>query len=529
MRAESHGFYQLPTLGDIVIAALDNPHLAYQAAQYREPPTLRELVTYDLLRRLAAKPPVSAIIETRLAQVSAFMRREPNPRLPGFEIRPRVPEEKITEAHQREADRIASFLETCGNWDWADKYPQQRVFRARLELDYWVKAILRDSLRYDQACTQIIYNRMGKPLCFLPIDASSIRIKRDGSGYMQVLDSIPIAEFDAHEIGFGVRRPRTDLSSLGYGFPELVELVEVLTAFLWGFQYNYNYFRQGFNSKGLLILSGPMNPEQFQTFRRDVQAMATGVGGAHRLPILNFATEKGSASWLRLQNDQRDMEYKDWMNWLLKVTCALFLIDPAEIGFQFGTEGQRSAIYQANPETRVEMGKDKGLRPLLWKVQQWINRWIVWPLNEEFALRFKGIGDFAEKDKADYDKTRAQTYMTIDEVRAENNLPPLPGGVGKLPANPSLLQIIQLAAMNQVVSMAELLGKEGEQEGGGGFGGWGGFEFGQPGQGGGGEEAPLEQRYETAKLEGQWEAAKEGKAMRAPVVYPFRQKEGENA
>lgn len=451
--------------GDIILAALEDPYIAAMQAQYREPPiTTGGYASYDLLRRMAAKFIVAIVIETRITQVSEFAHRQKNPRAPGFEIVKR--EGEMTDADRKEANRIAAWLETCGDWTWAEKYSSHKIYRERLTFEYWLRQIMRDSLRYDQACTQIIYNKAGKPLCFLPIDGATIRINADASGYVQLLQNMPIVNFEAHEIGFGVRRARADIDALGYGYPELVELVDILTAFLWGFQYNVNYFRQGLNTKGVLVLTGPMNPEQLQTFRRDFQAMAMGVSAAHRIPILNMTTKESSAQWISLQRANSDMEYREWMNWLLKVICAMFLMDPMEIGFQFGAEGQRAAIYQTNPESRIQMGRDKGLRPLLRMVQSWINQWFVYRLNPEFRLEFRGIDDFAERERAAFDDQRVRTYMSVDEIRAEHNLPPLPGGVGKLPANPSLFQMIQFAVMNQVVSPEEIYGKAPPQEGG---------------------------------------------------------------
>lgn len=452
------------TFGDIILAALEDPFLArYQAQNFREPPFSGAFATYDLLRRISQKSIVAAIIETRINQLAEFAVRQSNPRAPGFQIKPRDKQVVMTPAVEREAERIARWLEHCGNWEWAEKYPQHKVFRRRLDFESWVRQIIRDSLRYDQACSQIIFNRLGKPLCFLPVDASTFRINRDGSGYVQVIQGVPVAEFGPDEIMFAVRRPRTDLQNFGYGYPELIDLIDIITAFLWGFQYNANYFRQGMNTKGILVLSGPMNPEQFQTFRRDFQAMAMGVSAAHRIPMINMTTKDSTVQWLRIGKESADMEYREWMNWLMKVICALYLIDPAEIGFQFGTEGQRAPVFQTNPEARIQAGRDKGLRPLLRALQGWINRWIIHPLNPDFEIVFTGIGDFAEKERADFDRTRATTYVTIDEIRAEHQMPPLPGGLGKLPANPSILQMVQYGLASGAVDLTKVFGGESEE------------------------------------------------------------------
>jgi hypothetical protein len=392
------------------------------------------------------------------------------PRETGFEIRKKGKE--TTEADAKEKERIQSLLLGCGNWGWADDIPQHKVYRDRLSFEMFVRALVRDSLRYDQACAQIVYSKAGKPLCWLPVDASTIRINEDASGYVQVLEEMRVvAEFAPEEMLFGVRRPRTDIEALGYGYPEILDLIEIITAFLWGFQYNAAYFRQGINTKGFLFVRGSMNQQQLNEFKRDLQTMATGVGQAHRVPIMNPTGADAQVQWVSLGQQQRDMEYREWMNWLMKVTCALFLIDPMEIGFHFGAEGQKGSVYQASPEARVTLSKDKGLRPLLRSIETWINHWIVERINPDFELRFTGIGDYQEDERARFDQMRAQTYMTIDEVRSEHGLPPLPNNMGQVVANPSLTNALQLGMMLGLVKppapqggMGGFGGEEGQEE-----------------------------------------------------------------
>jgi hypothetical protein len=352
-------------------------------------------------------------------------------------------------------DRIEEWLERCGDWSWMAGEDKHAIFRQQFTFESFVKRLIRDALRYDQATAEIVMNRMGQPLCWLPVDGSTIRINKDASGFVQVIDGRVMAEFSREELLFGIRRPRTDIESLGYGTPELLELAEIVTAYLWGFQFNMNYFRQGFNSKGFLVVNGAMNPEQLMSFRRDWAAMVTGVQAAHRVPILNPVGKESSVTWVNVSRTNQDMEYKDWMNWLLKLICALFLMDPAEIGFQFGNEGQQGQTFQSGIENRIQTGRDKGLRPLIRSTALWINRSLIWPERPEFELTFEGLSDIREQERVQLDKEKLASYMTVDEVRAEHDLPPLPYGIGKIVPNPSLNQWTQTLAMNGVLPLDE--------------------------------------------------------------------------
>ncbi len=67
--------------------------------------------------------------------------------------------------------------------------------------------------------------------------------------------------------------------------------------------------------------------------------MLAGVGNAWKTPILNA---DDGVEWVSMQSNNRDMEYNEWMNFLLKLACAMFLMDPAEVNFKFGSESEKA-------------------------------------------------------------------------------------------------------------------------------------------------------------------------------------------
>lgn len=442
-------------LGEGLLRALmEDPHGHWgQIGEFRE---IREdggAIGFDLLRQMARVPIVSAIIETRVNQVGEFAHRQVNLTEPGFQLVLRETKRSPTFEEKKEIDRLNDWVDHCGYWQWMDQQPKHRAIRKRINFENFTKAIVRDSLRFDQACWEIVPNRLGKPLCWQAVDASTIRLNKDASGYVQVVQGIPEQRFTPEQMHFGVRRPRTDLMALAYGFPELEELLEIITAYLWGFQYNQAYFRQGAATKGILVVNGSMNPEQLQSFRRDWYAMVSGVGAAHRTPIVNPMGKDTRVDWISLQRGNQDMEFREWMNWLLKIACALYQIDPAEVGFQFGNEGQTSALNPGNPESRLVSGRDKGLRPLMRSYATWMNQSLIWPQNSDFELKFCGLRDDRAEEQVSFDKERASAYMMVDEIRAEHDLAPLADGLGRLILHPNFAQWMQVLAMNGIVDL----------------------------------------------------------------------------
>ena len=48
-------------------------------------------------------------------------------------------------------------------------------------------------------------------------------------------------------------------------------------------------------------------------------------------------------------------------------------------------------MFEGNNEARLKYSRDKGLKPLLKRIEFWINMWIVSQLEKDYELRFVGI------------------------------------------------------------------------------------------------------------------------------------------
>lgn len=105
----------------------------------------------------------------------------------------------------------------------------------------------------------------------------------------------------------------------------------------------------------------------------------------------------------------------------------MFQIDPAEIGFNFGVEGQNSAIFSMGVQDRAILSKEKGLRPLLRAIESWINRYIIDQVDSRYELTFVGL-DSIPKDKQLEMDLKKMAFMTLNEIRAKYDLPPHPMG-----------------------------------------------------------------------------------------------------
>lgn len=416
-------------------ALLYDPFALIDQLGYRDRPSA---LTYNTLREMSKRVPTyTGILQTRVNQVSSFAQRQLDQREPGFGVLLRDEKASPTEQDKRRMRELENFiLQTGVSW-----HPGRDNFRT------FLRKIVRDTLELDQACFEIQRNRKGLPAAFYALDAATFRMADIPPGadafldpeqvkYVQVYDEVVISEFAAHELCFGVRNPRTDIRVNGYGFSELEMLINVITASLWSFDYNKRQFRQGSLVNGVMNFKGSVPDKKVASFRRQWKLMAAGIQNSHRIPMTNV----DELQWIDFGKSNRDMEYSAWMDWLIKVTCAVMQFDPAEINFNYGNTGQSSQMFATPVESKLKNSKDRGLKPLLMDIAEWINVHLIWPLDPYFEFRFLGIDAKSSDQAIDQSKKRGEFMMTIDELRAEEDLDPLPDGLGEVILNPVWLQ-----------------------------------------------------------------------------------------
>lgn len=461
-------------------AMLWDPFAFLETLGYRE---RYSMVSYDALRKLAYKVPVfPPILQIRRKQVLLFSKQQHDENEPGFEIRNR---DKDASPSKKERHGMRDLEEWVSNTG-ASKAKVKDGFGAFLE------KFIDDSLVLDQAAAEVVRNDKGLPADFYAVDGSSIRIvdapwednikaSDDRIRYVQVHDNSVVNEFTPNQMMFSVRNPRTMLRCNGYGMSELESGMAIATGLIFGFQHNKMYFSEGTVAKGLLNL--PQVPDKrLRIFSQQWHMIVSGIG-RWRTPLTNFP----DAKWIDLQKTNRDMEFGEWINFLIKIFAALELIDPVEFNFIFGNTGQTGQMFQSGTENRVKHSKDKGLRPLLMFVAEQLNRYLIWEINPEWELVFTGLDPKEAKQEVDIQKTKTTFLMTVDEQRKLNDLPAMKDGKGDVILDPTWLQF-----SNMKDQMAQ------QQMGGG-------MEQGMPpGAGGspGGEQGPPEGGGEPPEEQG---------------------------
>jgi len=204
---------------------------------------------------------------------------------------------------------------------------------------------------------------------------------------------------------------------------------------------------QGTSTKGIINFKGAVPEKQLRAFRRHWYSMVAGVENAFKTPITNAE----ELQYINLQQSNRDMEFSAWFDFLIKVACAIYGMDPMEINFKYGDSGgSGGSMFESSNKQKLAQSKDKGLQPLLRFIQHRLSSFLVHRIDEDFEFAFVGLDAQTPDELADLNTKQVTSYKMVDEVRAEEDLPPLPDGEGQVILHAVWMQNKTMAAQQEM-------------------------------------------------------------------------------
>lgn len=386
------------------------------------------ILSFSTLRRMGDIYIIRAIVNTRIEQVQNFLHFSEDEQKEGYTIRRKKSlfkeekEEKLSNEDKKKIENIVKFLENGG---WNEKWDNIDSFQE------FVRKITFDSLTLDQLAFEVVRSRDWELKKFRAVDASLIRFldtvdprQREAfegyrfKGYLprycmvwedMVIQNPTTKEpilYYPWELGFGIRNKTSNIRKNGYGTSELETLVEVITWILWGMSYNGLFFKQGSQPKGFInVKNANISGSTLNEFRQAWMQTMRGVENSHRVPIINGI----DLEWIDLQRNNRDMEFNEWLKFLVIMSCSVYRIDPTELGFQFKDQAQ--VFGQDGQKARLQHSREKGLKPILIFLENVITKYIVSELDEDFEFSFTGIEVEDEEAQVKLDSEKLEKGM----------------------------------------------------------------------------------------------------------------------
>jgi hypothetical protein len=152
--------------------------------------------------------------------------------------------------------------------------------------------------------------------------------------------------------------------------------------------------------------------------------MVKGNRNSFQTPIMAGMDE---VQWIPLTQSHSEMEFSMWLNYLVRMICAIYQIDPSEIGYGIKDEGRGGGLSGDNTKEKLANSRDKGFIPLMKFLQDFINKNIISNLDPEYKLEWVGLEDESDMARIARQKEEVQWKKSLNEIRAEDGLPPFKG------------------------------------------------------------------------------------------------------
>ena len=397
-------------------------------------------IGYEALRQMVDQTPIlSAVLMTRVRQVHRFASPQDDDG-PGFIITHIDPDHTLAKAEEDSVRLLTKFIQH-GGWEFN---PRRRKALKRDNFSQFLAKLVRESLTYDSAPieTELKRNRREGIDGFYALDGSTIRLCTE-EGYrgddaifaVQVVQGQIVTAYTTDDLIYEPRNPRADVRLAGYGLGEAELLIRVVTGWLNAMTYNIKGFDSNSIPKGILNLVGEYSQEDLSAFRRYWNAMVRGINNAWALPVMASRTAESKVTYERIDSGYNEMYFAKWMTFLTSIVCAIYGMSPAEINFDSFTAGNTSALSGSDTAEKMAASKDSGLRPLMSYLESTISDFIIADFSDHYVFRWTGLDEEDQQQKFEIRKL----VLTVNELRAQEGLPPMDGPLGDAPVNPSLV------------------------------------------------------------------------------------------
>jgi HK97 family phage portal protein len=183
------------------------------------------------------------------------------------------------------------------------------------------------------------------------------------------------------------------------------------------------FYENGAVLSAVIEVPGPMTQDQARDLRENISRAHGGVGKAHLPGVLS-----GGAKWNQISVTPEQMSFLESRQYQAAEICAqMFLLDPSMLGIaSSGTRGQN--LTYANLEQR-------GIHLVQFTLMRWIIRLerafsflLAKPQYMKFNVDAIQRADLKTRYEAYAIGTAGAAFLKINEPRALEELPPVPGG-----------------------------------------------------------------------------------------------------
>lgn len=320
-----------------------------------------------------------------------------------------VPHDQTKPYPKREAKRLKDFFLTPN--------PRNDSFRS------FIEPIIEDLLVLDAGCIEKVRNLKGEIVEMWPVDGATIRVAADWDGdpyeprYFWYPDFKERARWLNQDFVYMIGNPRT-YSPVGLSNLETLKLT--IEAELYGHEYNRRQVA-GAAPDGVMDLGENVTRDQVREFRSFFESEIAGKGA------IGFVGGSKNPKWIPFRQTARDMQFLEWQIYLVRKIAVVFGLSPQDLGVTYD-------VNRASAEIQAQSSEDRGLRPLMALIQDYLTEEIVWDPSfggpdNNLAFRFTALNLKETTAKANINKMALSgvPWKTVNEARIEDGREPLKG------------------------------------------------------------------------------------------------------
>lgn len=288
----------------------------------------------------------------------------------------------------------------------------------------------------------------------ITVDGATIRIKISPDGtlpeppqvaYQQIINGELRGEYTTDEMYYKIVNPRNNTP---YGLGPLEALVIAVDSALRSQLYNANMLSEGAVPEGFFGVPSDWSPDQIKDYQLWFDTMIAG-NGMYSSRIKFMPGGKG-VGYIPTKKAE-DMRYLEFEKWLLLKTCAMFDVQPSDIGFMDDMGNNSGASQQ-------ELGNQRGLVPTANFLKSIYSEIIRKDFNQPLLkFEWKGLQVVDNEFELERSKMMIESgALTINEMRIEQGREPFSDDVANKPmiftaGGPVLLEVVAHEATQAVL------------------------------------------------------------------------------
>lgn len=390
---------------------------------------------------------ISSIIQSRADTLMRFSRPQTKPQKleMGYKIVKKDGDWELTETEKEEVAMLEDFIYNCGRKKHVSK-SDEMLFST------FLKMTVRDALTFGHVAVEKIMTRGGALHRFRPVpseatyrvsaqtskkiiqaeidnaraaykvnrkDANDPKTKQrmhetniDYYKYVQMShDNKVLAAFGDEDMIFKLFNPQNFQDSMGYCYSPLELSVINITNHLNVENYNSNFFTHGYAARGILHLKGNVTQSALASFRRQFYNQINGAQHAWRTPIISGLDD---IDWVSLSGTNKEMEYLQYNDHIMRSLCTQFAIDPMELGLEYLTKGSTGGARSgATGEEKIQTSRERGLLPILMFFEDMMNADIIPAIDKSLAKKYRFIFTGYTDESPQTNVSLLQAEMTV--------------------------------------------------------------------------------------------------------------------